>query len=59
MSYYTDGISECWPERTLGEALEDQEPEESITPEDFDADDALADFWAWTEKEYPNKHLTK
>ena len=51
-SYYTDGISECWPERTLGEALEGEESCGEAVGEDFDTDDALAEFWAFIEAEY-------
>lgn len=54
MSYYDkNGRSDCWPERTLGEALEDLEPSAEVLAEDFDADDALEEFWCWVAREYP------
>ena len=47
MSYYTDGTSDCWPDRTIGEALSDGEPNPTgDTLSDLnDQEDALALFW--------------
>ncbi len=50
---YHDGRSECWPELTLGEVLAGEPLEAETQAEDYDSDDALAEFWAWVEREYP------